>query len=498
MKNRMTLLGAALMVVSAGAAWASGPALPDPALRARSMLDAAINGGVIGGTDNGCDVIVGELMQTQEQNNAMTLTLGPLATVGSVSAYSVGTTSCNVGIDNMNWIANTNDHPVIAQNFYRLKDGRLEQIGIGWLKHGFLALTYSACSNEGYTCNGQGGAVLGVGCSDPYSASLNGQQSRLGPRYQVNATTGFYTYPYANPPVQNGLSKRIQINHSDIEDSVQFPNTRYFAEGQYVSLDEATGGIAHLHNNASYRRMTVNGTTRVFTLVDQTMRRKPAIHAWKDYGGPGGTTDPDVILNSYDVQGDGRYWFASKATSLGGGAWHYEYALYNLNSDRSAGSISVPVPDCAALSNVGFHDVTYHSGETQVGTDWIFTRTGGQTSWASETHAQNADGNAVRWNTMYNYRFDANLAPDTGGTVTIGLFKPPTAGSPATSFNATGVVPRLCKPDFNSDCALTIADFGSFQTAFVAGEPRADYNGDGSLTVADFGAFQTGFVAGCP
>ncbi len=55
-----------------------------------------------------------------------------------------------------------------------------------------------------------------------------------------------------------------------------------------------------------------------------------------------------------------------------------------------------------------------------------------------------------------------------------------------------------CRADYNCDDALTIADFGAFQTGFVSGEPKADMTGDGNLTIADFGAFQTAFVAGCP
>ena len=56
----------------------------------------------------------------------------------------------------------------------------------------------------------------------------------------------------------------------------------------------------------------------------------------------------------------------------------------------------------------------------------------------------------------------------------------------------------LCYPDCNEDGALTIADFGCFQTRFVAADPYADCNGDGALTVADFGCFQTRFFVGCP
>jgi hypothetical protein len=55
-----------------------------------------------------------------------------------------------------------------------------------------------------------------------------------------------------------------------------------------------------------------------------------------------------------------------------------------------------------------------------------------------------------------------------------------------------------CYPDCNGVGGLTIADFGCFQTAFVAGDPYADCNGVGGLTIADFGCFQTAFVAGCP
>jgi hypothetical protein len=55
-----------------------------------------------------------------------------------------------------------------------------------------------------------------------------------------------------------------------------------------------------------------------------------------------------------------------------------------------------------------------------------------------------------------------------------------------------------CYPDCNADGALTVADFGCFQTKFVAADPYADCNADGGLTVADFGCFQTKFVLGCP
>ena len=110
----------------------------------------------------GPDVIVGDLPDTFAYGAAGT---------PAYHAYDLGTSSCNLGNVNLLWVASTNQHPVIAQNIYRLKDGRLEQLGGSWVKHGFTALTQNLCA----TCNGQGGSVLGVGCSDPYDFGLNGQ-----------------------------------------------------------------------------------------------------------------------------------------------------------------------------------------------------------------------------------------------------------------------------------------------------------------------------------
>ncbi len=55
-----------------------------------------------------------------------------------------------------------------------------------------------------------------------------------------------------------------------------------------------------------------------------------------------------------------------------------------------------------------------------------------------------------------------------------------------------------CPPDCNTDGSLTIADFGCFQTRFVAQDPYGDCTRDCQFTIADFGCFQTAFVQGCP
>ncbi len=85
---------------------------------------------------SGPDVVVFELPSTYNWG-----------TDGTVRAYSVGTTSCNRGDTPLAWISNTNQHPVIAQNLYRVtladppaEHGKIEMLGMSWLKNGFVSI----------------------------------------------------------------------------------------------------------------------------------------------------------------------------------------------------------------------------------------------------------------------------------------------------------------------------------------------------------------------
>ena len=43
-------------------------------------------------------------------------------------------------------------------------------------------------------------------------------------------------------------------------------------------------------------------------------------------------------------------------------------------------------------------------------------------SWTSETFAQNQNANAIRWGTLYNFRFDSDRPPQTTNA-TVGFYK---------------------------------------------------------------------------
>jgi hypothetical protein len=362
------------------------------------------------------DVIVGDVTGVTRHGN-----------VGGITAYSVGTTSCNLGSCWLNWIAGTSEHPVIGQNMFRLKDGRFEHVGQSWLKHGYTALSGTVCSTS---CVPTNGTHLGVNCSDPYGSSLNGDQTRLGPKTDVNAATGVFLYPDSRiSTTGNAIFKRLQVHDVDLNPTLNV-GALYFVEGQYVTRDDAAA--KHNANNNSYRRVSV-GAAPTFTLtyVGTVQQQLAGIQAWKAN---------DAAVDEVVAAGnDGFFIVSSKATSLGGGLYHYEYAVQNVTNNQGAQSFTVPLPAGTTVTNVGFHDVDYHSGDPYDLTDWTSTVTAGSVVWATTPYATNVNANALRWGTLYNFRFDANVAPGSA-EVFLGMFKP---GAQST-IKTTTVVPGPC------------------------------------------------------
>ena len=405
-------------------------------------------------------------------------------TVGTITAYSYTTVSCNIGDADAIWLANVNQHPVIGSQLYRLKTvagtKRMEQIGMSWLKHGFCAADAPSCGSP-YTPNGSCD-WLGKFATDTYGSGLNGDQTNLGARSEVNAWTGAYPYPYVNQGCSsNAICKRVQVQNADI-DPAQNTGALYWGEVVYITTDEALNSVRF--NNYSHRPVTLGAQTNTppgsnLVFAGSTIPQVAAIQEWAN-------NDTGVQISNGDVPGDGRFVLASKCTNLGGGQYHYEYALFNLDSNRSAQAVSVPLIAGASVSNVGFHDIDYHSGEPYTNTDWTPTTTPGTSqSWATQTYAVNQNANALRWSTTYNFRFDSNQPPQPGA-ITVTLFKP---GTP-TTITLLADVPSVCADsdgDGTNDC---VDGCPNDPTKIAAGQcgcgvADTDNDGDGVANCVD-------------
>ncbi|MCH7839864.1 MAG: hypothetical protein IID38_06480 [Planctomycetes bacterium] len=199
----------------------------------------------------------------------------------------------------------------------------------------------------------------------------------------------------------------------------------------------------------------------------------PAIKAWKAADSTVVETEiyvqEDVSANETNCSGSGGgsecqveedslLILAAKATDLGNGSWAYEYALHNLNSHRGVEAFRMCIASGTQISNVGFHDVDYHSGEElQIDTsDWTWTVSGTSILW--EAPAATGKGkNALRWGTLYNFRFQADQAPDASlRPIALRLFRDGPAGAPSTITEDT-VVP------LGAGCCQANADCGFLQ-----------------------------------
>jgi hypothetical protein len=451
-----------------------------------------------------------------------------------ISAFGWDTVSCNIGTGAAVWFVSgsrSREHPVISQVLYRLHDGRLEQISDGFVKHGWCAADSTAgggCSSlvspPGQTQSEGSCNWLGLFTTDTYTASMNGAHRDMGPRSEINPTTGVFPFPYV---IGQGLTsdtnnptciyKRMQVRNADL-DRTTFAGARYFAEVHYITTDEPAN---RRRNNASYREIWVSltqtptgsacttaGWNLTFTnpstnVASVTQVFKTAIEAWKD-------VDPTVKLQWVTVPGDGMFAVGSRVTNNGDGTWTYEYALYNHNSHRGASSFSLDkgTGGSTAFRGVSMRDVpaevASNSGENFDKSDWVSDLAGAEVKWTAQAPTGNQTANFLRWASTYNFRFSSTRAPTTGA-VQIGLFRTGAAGEPA-SVSVAGLdvpsvppPPPVCAVDFDNDGVKGPSDIFAFLNAYFAQDLRADWDQSGALAPADIFSFLSAyFSTTCP
>lgn len=424
---------------------------------------AVLAGGA--GLSVGPDVTIINLSGISNYTSSAQATTCPTGYTGKCRGYSVGTNSCNIGSVPVDWcdppggqtnecrlttdayhplVATNSDHSVIAQNLYRLKGGRFEQVGMSFLKHGFVS-TNSNDSDCAWNDNGTpntaciqppaGGDQLGLGCTDFYGSGLNGGRP-LGRRSEVQIAGADHPTDPAGGETNDSYDQRIVVPEEDLDPDLN-PGARYWVEGHYVVRDDARAGNGL--NNASHREANVGPLPNLtITLTGPTVREQPAIFAWQ-------AVDPAVEIVSVDrrtfflgepadVPATGqtypnyfvmeRFHAARRVTEPIGGAFqfHYEYAIHNMNSETSADGFLIQVPKFSNIGNVTFHDIDHHSGEPYDTTDWTIDvdAPNGLISWRAVDAG--AATNALRWGTVYSFSFDSD-SPPSGMTHQLSLFE---------------------------------------------------------------------------
>ena len=362
---------------------------------------------------------------------------------------SVATTSWNLGDVALPWYPiPSENHPFIVMNVYRhtvLGNGatRFEQIGQSWVKHGFCALDNTQCSTD---CIPTGCSTLGIGCTDTYSSSLNAVQNGLGPRYEVNPWTRGWVYSGSHLSQgdhgHNHVDHRIQIHDDDLNPLLN-PTSSYFVEGFYVCPED----IDQM-NSAAWKPVGVVGTPGgiwEFPMTGSGIMPEWgfAIDAWA-------TAEQTLLAQEVPVvefvSPDGRCILAAEATPIGDGVWHYEYALLNVDMDRKVGRFSLPIAAVTGVMNLGFSGVKSY-GEPYSNDPWTATVADGTITFETVD-------NPLRWGTMYNFWFDATVAPNESTAVTLGLYEQ------GFVEEVTGTIlgPDVIPPDCNGNEIVDVCD----------------------------------------
>ena len=333
---------------------------------------------------------------------------GPAHPNGEIG-MAFSNTMCNPGSVNIPWQqAMQPNHPKFGFLVVRLHNDRLEQINEwSFCKHAFTSINVNgscgSCQNPGT------GSLMGLNCSDTYGAGNNASRTWLGPPHEIDPWLGTWnpvgSYFDIGDPAQAGypapadgvrslsqsifdsVDNRVTIDEIDLVT----PGAQYFYGLQLIHEGES---LANRGDNLAHRGLNPNwsGSSWSFSNNGVTQDDGTILKRW-----PGAT-----INSASNGNDDGRFFVASKVTSLGGGNYHYEYAIHNVDNSRAGASFRIPIDPGAVASNLSFGDI-----DTDAGNDWSMARVGNEVVFTA------TPTNPLEWNTIYNFGFDANFPPGT-------------------------------------------------------------------------------------
>ncbi len=331
----------------------------------------------------------------------------PAVHPAGVVGMSMRNTMCNPGSVSIPWYAQmAENHPKFGFIITRLSGDRMVQISDrSYCKHAFTsASTSGACG----PCNGIGGNLMGVTCSDTYTAGHNAGRGNLGPADEINPWLGTWPhtgsffdqgFPNVGSPGNND-GNQSPINISDpVTNRVTIKETDLLVAGSYyygIQLIHEGEAVAVRGDNIKSRGMTATWNGSNWSVANSAVGEVfgSILQHWTG-------ADLNSGGNGND---DGRFFVGSKATSLGGGNYHYEYAVHNVDNNRGGATLRVPIDASAVATNFSFRDIDGNPLN-----DWTSARVGNEIVFTAPP------SNPLNWNEIFNFGFDATFAPGNGG-----------------------------------------------------------------------------------
>jgi hypothetical protein len=319
---------------------------------------------------------------------------------------------------------NNDQHPYLMWNMYRVNaDGSLHQIGVSALKHAFHTIN-AACG-----C-GQG-EVLYPTCEDTYGGFSNDYPASLAPRTEIiphTAQWGRCGSLYdkdcdGNPDTDFGAlpddaytpAKHFGVVESELDGSL-YPGARWFVEYWYVIRDDVNP-----YNNfgllevmpTKVRAQGSDPDAWIWRFSNGDFHNEPMVDYWTTLAPAGSVTQVQERESAF-----GRVRVAVRATPRSGGAWRYDYAVFNLDyarvqwsgaepnlrilSTRGLNSVSVPVSEHAKAADAAFYGIGASAAP------WSCGLSATAVTWKAPPSL------GLSWGTTYVYSFTAGLPPADG------------------------------------------------------------------------------------
>lgn len=327
------------------------------------------------------------------------------------TGVNLGHSMCNAGTVHIPWLGISGGvmlqtYPKITSLLARESNGRLVQIsGKSHCKHSRVAFNFltGPCA----PCQTGPTAHWRIGCGDIYSSGFSGL-STLGPTDEIDPWLGTWnpvgsyfdrgdpavTGPAATDGVLSPItSSDPTYNRMIVADQDLLVPGTYWGQVQVVVIGEPVGNRG---NNYTTRevRFTPGGGSFTGTVLG-TAAQQSVLHRWNGASLATGQNGID----------DGRFHVGWKVTGPVDGFWHYEFAVHNLDNTAGAAAFRLPICPTARVKNLGFHDIDRNPLN-----DWTASHSGSELAWLAPA------GNALDWNTLYNFWFDCDAAP-IGGTL---------------------------------------------------------------------------------
>jgi hypothetical protein len=333
---------------------------------------------------------------------------GPAHPNGQIGMAMLNT-MCNPGSVNIPWYqAMQPNHPKFGFLVVRVSSDRIEQINEwSFCKHAFLSINVNGSCG---TCQNPGtGQLMGLNCSDTYAPGNNASRTWLGPPEEIDPWLGTWdpvgsyfdigdprqsNYPAPadgsrslSQAVFDTVDNRVTVNEIDLTTL----GAKYYYGLQLIHEGEA---LSSRGDNLAHRGMdpTWTGTNWQFPSNQEGQQYGSILTRWN------GAT----VKFGQNGNDDGRIFVAVKTYSIGGGDYHYEYAVHNVDNSRGGASLRFPIAASATASNYSFRDI-----DGDAANDWTVARVGNEIVFTA------TPGNALEWNTILNFGFDADFAPGT-------------------------------------------------------------------------------------